>query len=49
MNYNLNAVIPKDKPAFINNIESIINYVKNKIQLKLVDRNLIEYIYEKNL
>ena len=46
-NYDYNKLIPEDEPEFINDIESIINCVENKIQLKLISRKSIESIYDK--
>ena len=40
--------IPKKRPIFINNIESIIECIKNKTKLKLVNKKLIELIYGRN-
>jgi len=40
--------IPKKRPIFINNIESIIECIKNNTKLKLVNKKLIELIYGKN-
>ena len=50
-NYNgldYNQFIPKEKPIFINNIESIIKCIKNKTKLKLVNQKLIKLIYGKD-
>ena len=44
---NNEIFIPEQSPKFINNFESIINFIKKKKKLKLVSRKLIDLIYEK--
>ena len=38
---------PKRNPNFINNISELIERIENKIEFKLVSRNLMEIIYKK--
>ena len=45
-NYDYNELIPEDGPEFINNIESIINFIKKNEKLKLISRKSIELIYD---
>ena len=41
--------IPEKVPTFINDFESIINYLKNEKKLKLINKNLIDSLnYDEN-
>ena len=37
-----------DSPEIINDFISILNYIKNNIQFKIISKSFIEYIYKKD-
>ena len=46
--FEINYSFSKNKPIFINDFKSIITYLKNEKKLRLINKKLIELLYETN-